>query len=68
LQKIITNLNLGGFYMAKDVACSVDSCTYWEHGNKCSANKIKVNNVHSDERAYKSDETSCETFKPNSSL
>ncbi|MDF2557156.1 MAG: hypothetical protein K0R71_984 [Bacillales bacterium] len=54
--------------MAKDVACSVDSCTYWEHGNKCSANKIKVNNVHSDERAYKSDETSCETFKPNSSL
>lgn len=54
--------------MAKDVACSVDSCTYWSHGNRCSAEKIKVNNMHSDEHAYKSDETNCETFKPSSSL
>lgn len=68
MQKIRTKLNSGGFYMAKDVVCSVDSCTYWGHGNKCSANKVNVNNSHSADRAYKSDETNCETFKPNSSL
>jgi hypothetical protein len=54
--------------MAKDVVCTVDSCTFWDDGNKCSAKHIMVNNSHSDERAYKSDETNCETFKPSSAL
>ncbi|MDF2557155.1 MAG: hypothetical protein K0R71_983 [Bacillales bacterium] len=49
--------------MAKDVVCSVDTCNYWEHGNQCTAEKIKVNNARSE--AHASEETNCETFKPS---
>lgn len=46
------------------IACSVDNCTFWKQGNKCGAEKIEVNNMLGEQRAYKSDETSCKTFKP----
>lgn len=46
------------------IACSVDNCTFWKRGNMCGAEKIEVNNMLGENRAYKSDETSCKTFRP----
>lgn len=50
--------------MAQDVKCSVDSCSFWKNGNRCSAEKISVTS-YSEERAYTSHETGCRTFKPS---
>ncbi|WP_110927333.1 DUF1540 domain-containing protein [Bacillus massiliglaciei] len=49
--------------MAEDVKCTVDSCTFWKHGNRCSAEMISVTS-YSEERAHQSNETGCRTFKP----
>jgi len=57
----------GVIYMAQDVKCSVDSCSFWKHGNRCSADAISVMN-YTEERARTSHETGCRTFKPNHGL
>ena len=49
--------------MAQDVKCAVDSCTFWKHGNRCSADMIKIE-YYTEERAHTSHETGCRTFKP----
>ncbi|MFD2370898.1 DUF1540 domain-containing protein [Brevibacillus sp. GCM10020057] len=65
------------------VKCSVANCEYWADGNRCSADEIMVeidahanagyktefaseNNNHQD-RATKSSETCCLTFRPKKS-
>jgi len=66
--KNVLTQNKEATQMAKDVVCSVDNCTYWQHGNKCNAGTIEVNNHLASEKAYKSDETLCKTFKPQASM
>lgn len=51
------------FFMPNGVKCSVNSCHFWKQGNKCAAEKIQVN-MYSEERAYKSGDTGCKTFRP----
>lgn len=51
-----------------EIGCSVNNCSFWKAGNRCGAEKIEVNNMMGDQRAYKSDETSCRTFRPKHSL
>ncbi|WP_430090190.1 DUF1540 domain-containing protein [Peribacillus butanolivorans] len=26
--------------MAQDVKCSVDTCSFWKHGNRCAADPV----------------------------
>ena len=47
--------------MAEDVLCSVNSCHFWEDGNKCNASSIYV---VSHTIASTSEETDCQTFEP----
>lgn len=49
--------------MAKDVLCEVNNCTYWGHGNKCSADSIYVVSHHG-KAASSQEETDCKTFEP----
>lgn len=49
--------------MAEDVKCSVDSCHFWKHGNRCGAERISVVS-YSEERARTSHNTGCRTFRP----
>lgn len=49
--------------MPNGVKCSVNSCHFWKQGNKCAAEKIQVN-MYSEERALKSGDTGCKTFRP----
>ncbi|WP_074432783.1 DUF1540 domain-containing protein [Neobacillus jeddahensis] len=49
--------------MAQDVLCEVNNCTYWAHGNKCSADKIYVVS-HTGDTAESQRETDCKTFEP----
>ncbi|WP_230130298.1 DUF1540 domain-containing protein [Bacillus sp. CECT 9360] len=53
--------------MAQDVKCSVDSCHFWKHGNRCSADMISVVS-YSEERARTSNETGCRTYRPAENL
>ena len=53
--------------MAQDVKCAVDSCTFWKHGNRCSADMIKIEH-YSEERAHTRHQTGCRTFKPAEDL
>ncbi|KAB2951199.1 DUF1540 domain-containing protein [Heliorestis acidaminivorans] len=59
-----------------DVNCTVNTCTYWENGNLCSAKQIVVQNDQqggfspnaslnqlSATPANNTDETCCQTFK-----
>ncbi|PIC64543.1 DUF1540 domain-containing protein [Sporosarcina sp. P13] len=49
--------------MAKDVLCEVTNCNFWESGNKCSAEEIRVV-TRKGKKARDSAETDCETFVP----
>ncbi|MFC4321665.1 DUF1540 domain-containing protein [Litchfieldia salsa] len=53
--------------MAKDVLCEVNNCTFWERGNKCSADAIYVVS-HSGKTASDSGETDCKTFEPETGM
>lgn len=57
----------GIFSMPNDVKCSVNSCHFWKQGNKCAAEKIQVN-MYSEERALRSGDTGCKTFRPSDFL
>ena len=45
------------------IKCEVNTCYYYMHGDKCSANMIEVQ----PRNASNSQETDCGTFKPMSS-
>ncbi|UMZ75011.1 DUF1540 domain-containing protein [Natranaerofaba carboxydovora] len=45
------------------VKCVVDSCTYYQNGNKCTANMIEIQPPG----ASDTQETDCATFQPRSS-
>lgn len=49
--------------MAKDVLCEVNSCRYWDSGNKCAASSIYI---VSHKEAKTSEETDCKTFENKS--
>jgi len=49
--------------MAKDVLCEVNSCKFWDEGNRCSAAAIYVVSRY-DKEAKSSEETDCKTFEP----
>nr|WP_153731714.1 DUF1540 domain-containing protein [Sporosarcina obsidiansis] len=49
--------------MAKDVLCEVTNCHFWEAGNQCGAEAIKVV-TRKGKKAKDSAETDCETFQP----
>lgn len=49
--------------MAKDVLCEVINCTFWESGNRCGAEEIKVV-TSKGKKAKDSQETDCQTFVP----
>jgi len=49
--------------MAKDVLCEVNSCKYWNEGNKCTATTIYVVSRYG-KTAANSEETDCKTFEP----
>jgi hypothetical protein len=51
------------YIMAKDVLCEVNNCSYWKHGNRCSADQIYVVS-HTGETADSTRETDCHTFEP----
>lgn len=42
------------------VKCVVDSCTYWDNGNKCMAENIEIQPP----QAMDTQETDCVTFLP----
>lgn len=46
--------------MAKDVLCEVNSCRFWDSGNKCAASSIYI---VAHKEAKTSDETDCKTFE-----
>ena len=46
--------------MAKDVLCEVNSCRFWDSGNKCGAETIYI---VSKKEAKTSSETDCKTFE-----
>ena len=62
--------------LPENVKCSVDSCAYWGHNNRCEAQEIEVNDwrgmsrdmeigvIGVAERARTSEQTNCKTFKP----
>ncbi|PIC70114.1 DUF1540 domain-containing protein [Sporosarcina sp. P18a] len=49
--------------MAKDVLCEVTNCHFWESGNQCGADEIKVIS-RKGRKAKDSAETDCNTFIP----
>lgn len=49
--------------MAKDVLCEVNSCRFWDSGNKCAASSIYI---VSHKEAKTSEETDCKTFENKS--
>ncbi|ASB87792.1 DUF1540 domain-containing protein [Bacillus sonorensis] len=50
--------------MEQKILCEVSNCTYWDKGNKCTADAIYVVSHAEGEKASKSEETDCKTFKP----
>jgi len=46
------------------ISCSVNECNYYEQGDKCTAGHIDVKGSHADT----TDDTRCQTFKPNSMM
>ncbi len=62
------NVNWGGMMqgvlspernVTPSVTCTVDSCTFWEDGNRCKAEEIFV----SGQNASECEETNCHTFQ-----
>ncbi len=53
--------------MAKDVLCEVNNCTYWENGNRCSAQSISVVSQKG-RTASQIEETDCSTFEPGGQM
>ncbi|WP_069187702.1 DUF1540 domain-containing protein [Alkalihalobacillus pseudalcaliphilus] len=49
--------------MAVEVLCEVNNCVYWDHNNRCGADKIYVVS-HKGKQAKKTEETDCKTFEP----
>ena len=49
--------------MGQEILCEVNNCTYWSHGNKCSAKSIYVVSQNG-KTAANSEETDCKTFAP----
>lgn len=48
-----------GIQITPSVTCVVDSCTYWENGNLCNAEAIKVTGFG----AKECQATNCQTFR-----
>lgn len=49
--------------MAQEILCEVNNCTFWDSGNKCTAEKIYVVSQKG-QHASNSEETDCKTFEP----
>lgn len=49
--------------MAQEILCEVNNCTFWDSGNKCTAEKIYVVSQKG-QQASNSEETDCKTFEP----
>lgn len=56
---LATGMILDGQQVTPTVTCVVNSCTYWEKGNLCSAGEISV----SGRNASECQATDCHTFK-----
>lgn len=50
--------------MPSEVQCEVNNCEYWGSGNQCKADAIYVVS-HAGNKASRSEETDCKTFKPH---
>ena len=50
--------------MAQEILCEVNNCTFWDSGNKCTAEKIYVVSQKG-QQASNSEETDCKTFEPD---
>ena len=46
------------------VKCTVQSCRYWQQGERCNASAIEVNVDGGSTQAVQSEETNCRTFAP----
>ncbi len=44
------------------VKCKVESCRYWEQGERCNASAIEVNVDGGGRQAGQSEQTNCHTF------
>lgn len=49
--------------MTQKILCEVNNCTFWDAGNKCTAEKIYVVSQKG-KQASNSEETDCKTFEP----
>lgn len=52
---------LEGTQVTPTVECFVNNCKFWDSGNLCTANEIKVSGLN----AARTPDTDCETFIPN---
>lgn len=46
------------------VKCTVQSCKFWNQGERCSASAIEVNVDGGGNQAGQSEQTNCHTFYP----
>lgn len=48
------------------VKCTVQTCHFWQQGERCTASAIEVNVDGGGKQANRSEQTNCHTFAPKS--